>query len=199
MKKRNLNIVLGFAAAFIFMCGPVEADDCPVVVPQAGGVLSAAAKTPGRPGDFRDAPGVLPADRAVPMKVLRKISVGAVDLKAGCEAAGLEMQGFPNPNLAIDFERRTFKLVKKPAPVLVAALEGMLSSSYNATVKNHAGDGIVEIGFTYSMEPTGAVHHFSEIEVSCIMQEKDALSSGPEICGDFFRVLAFKIKRALRV
>jgi len=198
MKKRNLNIILGFAAAFIFMRAPVQADDCPVAVPQAGGGLSAAGKIPGLPGDFRDAPGVLITDRATPMKVLRKVSVGAADLKAGCKAAELETPGFPNPNLAIGFEKRTFILVKKPAPVLVAALEGMLSSSYDATVRNHAGDGPAEIGFTYSMEATGAVHHFSEIEVSCILQEKDALSSGPEICGDFFRALAYRIKRALR-
>ena len=40
----------------------------------------------------------------------------------------------------------------------------------------------MEIGFTYSLAPKGAVYPFSEIEVSCIMQEKYARRSG-RICG----------------
>ena len=73
----------------------------------------------------------------------------------------------------------------------------MLSASYDAAVKNHAGDRPMETGFTYSLAPRGAVYPFSEIEVSCIIQEKYARRSGPEICGDFFRELDVKIKRAV--
>ena len=101
------------------------------------------------------------------------------------------------PGAAIAFEKRTFKLVKIPDPALEAALEGMLSGSYDTAIKNHAGDRPMEIGFTYSLAPRGAVYPFSEIEVSCIMQEKYARRSGPVICGDFFRELDVKIKKAV--
>jgi hypothetical protein len=101
------------------------------------------------------------------------------------------------PGAAIVFEKRTFKLVKTPDPDLEAALEGLLSASYDTAVKNHVGDKPMEIGFTYSLAPKGAVYPFSEIEVSCIMQEKYARRSGPEICGDFFRELDVKIKKAV--
>jgi len=101
------------------------------------------------------------------------------------------------PGSAIVFEKRTFKLVKTPDADLEAALEGMLSASYDTAVRNHAGDKPMEIGFTYSLAPRGAVYPFSEIEVSCIMQEKYARRSGPEICGDFFRELDARIKTAV--
>jgi len=101
------------------------------------------------------------------------------------------------PSAAIVFEKRTFKLVKTPDPDLEAALEGILSASYDTAVKNHAGDKPMEIGFTYSLAPKGAVYPFSEIEVSCIMQERYAGRSGPKICGDFFEELGIRIKSAV--
>jgi hypothetical protein len=101
------------------------------------------------------------------------------------------------PGAAIAFEKRTFKLAKTPDPDLEAALEGLLSASYDTAVRKHAGDKPMEIGFTYALAPRGAVYPFSEIEVSCIMQEKYARRSGPQICGDFFRELGIKIKRAV--
>lgn len=101
------------------------------------------------------------------------------------------------PGSATVFEKRTFKLVKTPDPDLEAALEGLLSASYDTAVRNHVGDKPMEIGFTYSLAPKGAVYPFSEIEVSCIMQEKYARRSGPEICGDFFAELDLKIKKAV--
>lgn len=101
------------------------------------------------------------------------------------------------PGAAIVFEKQLFKLVKTPDPDLEASLEGLLSASYDLAVRNHAGDKPMEIGFTYSLAPKGAVYPFSEIEVSCIMQEKYARRSGPEICGDFFRELDVKIKKAV--
>lgn len=101
------------------------------------------------------------------------------------------------PGAAIVFERQLFKLVKTPDPDLEASLEGLLSASYDIAVRNHVGDRPLEIGFTYSLAPKGAVYPFSEIEVSCIMQEKYARRSGPELCGDFFRELDVKIKKAV--
>jgi hypothetical protein len=86
--------------------------------------------------------------------------------------------------------------VKTPDPDLEAALEGMLLSSYNAAVKAHDGDKPLEIGFTYSISPKGAIYPFSEIEVDCIMQEKYAKRSGPQLCGDFFRELGAKVRSA---
>ncbi|HCE98592.1 MAG: hypothetical protein A2X34_03500 [Elusimicrobia bacterium GWC2_51_8] len=152
-----------------------------------------------KPGDFRDAPGALKADYAAPLQISNKINEGAVGLKARYRAAGIEKPGFSCPNSAVNFEKRTFKLVKKPDPALEASLEGILSASYNSAVKNYTGNGPMAIGFTYSLAPRGAVYPFSEIEVSCIMQEIYARSTGPKICGDFFRELDVKIKRALPV
>lgn len=112
--------------------------------------------------------------------------------------AGQSRQDQPSgPGAAIVFEKRTFKLVKTPDPDLEAALEGLLSASYGVAVRNHVGDKPMEIGFTYSLAPKGAVYPFSEIEVSCIMQEKYARRSGPEICGDFFTELDVRIKKAV--
>lgn len=101
------------------------------------------------------------------------------------------------PSAAIVFEKRAFMLSKTPDADLEAALEGFLSASYDTAVRNHAGDKPMETGFTYSLSPKGAVYPFSEIEVSCIMQEKYARRSGPEICGDFFRDLDARIKKAV--
>jgi len=81
---------------------------------------------------------------------------------------------------------------------LEAALERALSSSYAAAVKNHSGDRPMEIGFTYSMAPKGATYPFSEIEVSCILQDKHAAVKGPGICGDFFTELDLQLKRRLK-
>jgi len=121
---------------------------------------------------------------------------------SGCAAPGpagrQQLQSQPSgPGVAIVFEKRTFKLVKTPDPDLEAALEGILSASYDTAVRNHAGDKPMEIGFTYSLAPKGAVYPFSEIEVSCIMQEKYAGRSGPKICGDFFMEVGLRVTTAL--
>lgn len=101
------------------------------------------------------------------------------------------------PGAATVFEKRTFKLVKTPDPDLEAALEGLLSGAYDAAVKRHAEASFSEIGFTYSLAPKGAVYPFSEIEVSCIMQEKYAARRGPELCGAFYADLEARIKKAV--
>ncbi len=120
---------------------------------------------------------------------------------SGCSTsrpAGQSEQPPPSgPGAAIVFEKRTFKLVKTPDPDLEAALEGLLSASYDKAVKNLVGDNPMEAGFTYSLAPKGAVYPFSEIEVSCILQEKYARKRGPELCGDFFTELDGRIKKAV--
>jgi hypothetical protein len=109
-----------------------------------------------------------------------------------------QLQGqFSGSSTATVFEKRTFKLVKTPDPDLEAALEGLLSSGYDAAVSKHAGDNPMDIGFTYSLAPKGAVYPFSEIEVSCILQERYAARSGVKLCGDFFSELDARIKQAV--
>lgn len=128
--------------------------------------------------------------------------VPALALLAACSASSPGLPGQPQaqssgPSAAIVFERRTFKLVKTPDPDLEAALEGLLSSGYDAAVRKHAGDNLMDIGFTYSLSPKGAVYPFSEIEVSCILQERYAARRGAALCGDFFAELDTQIKRAI--
>lgn len=101
------------------------------------------------------------------------------------------------PSAATVFEKRTFKLVRTPDPDLEQALEGMLSGAHAAAAKALAETSLADIGFTYSLAPKGAVYPFSEIEVSCIMQEKYAARRGPELCGAFFAELDAKIKKAV--
>jgi len=125
----------------------------------------------------------------------------AAALLAGCAAPeaprGPQAQAPSGPGAAMVFEKRTFKLVRIPDPELEAALEGLLTDSYNAAVKDHAGDNPMDIGFTYSLAPKGAVYPFSEIEVSCILQEKYARRKGAELCGYFFTQLDGKIRKAV--
>ncbi|OGR45325.1 MAG: hypothetical protein A2X35_03515 [Elusimicrobia bacterium GWA2_61_42] len=128
------------------------------------------------------------------MKTLAGLACLSLALLCGCSG------GRPGPasnGAAVVFQKKNFSLVKVPDPDLEAALEGLLSSSYAVAVKEHSGDTPMDIGFTYSLAPRGAVYPFSEIEVSCIIQEKYARRSGPVLCGDFFRELDLKIKRAL--
>ncbi len=103
----------------------------------------------------------------------------------------------PARGAAVVFQKKVFKLVKTPDPELEASLEGLLSASYDVAVKNHSGDKPMEIGFTYSVSPRGAVYPFSEIEVSCIMQERYSRRYGPELCRDFFGEVGARVRRAV--
>lgn len=103
----------------------------------------------------------------------------------------------PSKSRAVVYQKQSFKLAKTPDPELEAALEGMLSASYDAAVKKLDGDRPTDIGFTYSLAPKGAVYPLSEIEVSCIMQEKYSHKLGPKLCGDFFGELGARVKRAV--
>jgi hypothetical protein len=101
------------------------------------------------------------------------------------------------PGAASVFEKRTFKLVKTPDPDLELQLESLLSASYDVAVMRHSGTNPMEIGFTYSLSPRGAVYPFSEIEVSCIMQDKYARRHGPGLCADFYAELERQISKAV--
>lgn len=114
---------------------------------------------------------------------------------AGFGARDSGKSGLSGPGAAVIFEKRIFKLSKTPNPGIEAALEGALAGSYQAAVNNHSGDKPMEIGFTYSVAPNGASYPFSEIEVSCIMQEKYARRKGPGLCKDLFQELDLRIKR----
>ena len=113
---------------------------------------------------------------------------------SGARPAGHNTSG---ADAAVTFQKRTFSLSKTPNPDVEAVLEDVLSSGYQAAVKKHYGDNPMEIGFTYSMSPSGAVYPFSEIEVSCIMQQKYARSKGPGLCVDFFSEVDARVKKAL--
>ena len=101
------------------------------------------------------------------------------------------------PGAASVFEKRTFKLVKTPDPDLELQLESLLSASYDAAVVRHSGADPITVGFTYSLSPRGAVYPFSEIEVSCIMQDKYASRHGPGLCADFYAELERQIAKAV--
>jgi len=135
------------------------------------------------------------------MKRYRGLLLLCAALLAGCASPRSAEQPKPQlpagPGVAMVFEKRTFKLVKTPDPDLEASLEGLLSASYDLAVKNLVGDSPMEAGFTYSLAPKGAVYPFSEIEVSCIMQDKYARRRGPALCGDFFEELDRRIKKAV--
>jgi hypothetical protein len=130
-----------------------------------------------------------------------------IKLPALCLAAALLAAcGAPRPagrtpaqasSAAVVFQKKVFKLAKTPDPELEASLEGLLSAGYDLAVKNHSGDKPMEIGFTYSVSPRGAVYPFSEIEVSCIMQEKYSRRYGPELCRDFFGEVGARVRRAV--
>ena len=133
------------------------------------------------------------------MRRLAALALGAALLAACSQPAPMPSgEQMPRgPGAAAIYDRRTFALVKIPDPELEMALEGILSASHAAAVRRYSGDSPLEIGFTYSMAPRGAVYPFSEIEVSCIMQQKYASRKGPELCAGFFSELDARIKKAL--
>ncbi len=131
------------------------------------------------------------------MKLLPPACLAAA-LLCACAAPGPGPATPARPaGAAVVFERRTFKLSKTPDSDLEAALGDVLSAGYNAAVKRRSGDKPLETGFTYSMAPKGATYPFSEIEISCIMQEKYARAKGPGLCGDLFLELDQRLKRAV--
>lgn len=98
------------------------------------------------------------------------------------------------PGAAVVFEKQTFKLSKTPDPDVDAGLQNALDAAFGAAVKNHSGEKPMDIGFTYTVAPKGAVYPFSEVEVACIMQEKYR-GKGEKLCSDFFGELQPRLKK----
>ncbi len=119
-------------------------------------------------------------------------------LAAGLAACGGSAAQAPARGDAVAVRQHNFKLLKTPDPELELALEGILAGAYEAVLKSHSeffgkGAGV----FTYSVSPKGASYPFSEIEVSCLVQERYARGRGPELCGEFFDQLSRRLKTEL--
>jgi len=89
---------------------------------------------------------------------------------------------------AVVFEKQEFALSKKPDPELQAGFQKILDIAYKKAMETDEEEGQQKIGFIYSMRPTGAINPFSEVEVSCIVQERHLKMAG-ELCGKYFSAL----------
>jgi hypothetical protein len=133
------------------------------------------------------------------MRELRTAAaVLAFALVCGC-ASGSVLSGdsataVPSgPSSAVVFEKRVFKLSKTPNPEIEAGLQDALDGAFSSAVRSHSGEKPMEIGFTYTVSPKGAIYPFSEVEVACLMQEKYR-SKGVKLCRDFFAAMDTRIK-----
>ena len=97
---------------------------------------------------------------------------------------------------AIVFEKQEFALSKKPDPELQAGFQKILDIAYKKAMETDEEEGQQKIGFMYSWRPTGAINPFSEVEVSCIIQERH-LKQGGELCGKYFAALQLEYKYLL--
>lgn len=86
---------------------------------------------------------------------------------------------------------RTYVLGRTPDQGREQAFQELLDLAYNGAVKNHSGDNPMEIGFSYSLTPKGAVYPFSEVEVACLMKRADS-GYGKALCADFFGAIDSK-------
>ena len=119
-------------------------------------------------------------------------------VEEGTGARGARHRAAAQPvSRAVVYDKRVFRLSKNPDPDLEAGLEDMLTASYEAAARTLDGDKPLDIGFTYSMSPKGAVYPFSEVEVSCIMQEKYSHKLGPQLCGELYREFGARVRKAV--
>ena len=123
------------------------------------------------------------------MKLL--FAAAALTLLLGC--AGPKGQGASSPRQrAVVHSSRNYALGKVPDQEREQAFQDLLEAARADAVKKH-GDAL-EIGFSYSLSPKGAVYPFSEVEVSCLMQKADA-SQGEKLCSDFFSAVDAGLKK----
>ncbi|MBI4801019.1 MAG: hypothetical protein HY796_00680 [Elusimicrobia bacterium] len=101
----------------------------------------------------------------------------------------------PPRRQAVINETRRYALGKVPDQDRERAFQELLDSAQAQAAKKHAGDKPMEIGFSYSLTPKGAVYSFSEVEVSCLIQASYAAGPGNELCADFFRVIDSRLKK----
>lgn len=101
----------------------------------------------------------------------------------------------PSRQQAVAQRTKTYALGKTPDQDREQAFQDMLDSALLQAAKQHAGDKPMELGFSYSMTPRGAVYAFSEVEVSCLVQATHASGAGKELCTEFFRIVDLRIKK----
>lgn len=119
---------------------------------------------------------------------------------AGCGAPSVKNQAAaqsapPSRQQAVAQRTKTYALGKIPDQDREQAFQDLLDSAQAQAAKQHAGDKPMEIGFSYSMTPKGAVYAFSEAEVSCLVQAPYASGPGRELCAEFFRIIDSRIKK----
>ena len=101
----------------------------------------------------------------------------------------------PSRQQAVAHQTRTYALGKVPDQDREQAFQNLLDSAQAQAAKKYSGDKPMEIGFSYSLTPKGAVYAFSEVEISCLVQASYAAGSGAELCDEFFRVIDSRIKK----
>ncbi|MBU2574333.1 MAG: hypothetical protein KKH28_09690 [Elusimicrobia bacterium] len=131
-------------------------------------------------------------------KLIWSIAVCAVS--AGCAGPDAKSPAAapsppPSRQQAVVNETRIYVLGKVPDQDREQAFQRLLDSAQAQAAKKHAGDKPMEIGFSYSLTPKGAVYAFSEVEVSCLIQAYYAAGHGNELCADFFRIIDSRIKK----
>jgi len=121
---------------------------------------------------------------------------------AGCAAPAVQTTApaaapaaRPSRQQAVAHQTRTYALGKIPDQDREQAFQNLLDSAQAQAAKKYSGDKPMEIGFSYSLTPKGAVYAFSEVEISCLVQATYAAGSGAELCDEFFRVIDSRIKK----
>lgn len=133
------------------------------------------------------------------MRALKAALPLAALLACGCAAPGAPSGGpvpgeAPSgPSAAVAHEKRLFKLSKTPSPGIEAGLQDAVDAAFAGAVKKHSGEKPMDIGFTYTMAPKGAIFPFSEVEVACVIQEKHR-GKAARLCRDFFEGLDAGLK-----
>lgn len=135
------------------------------------------------------------------MRKFKQIIFAAVcSALAGCAVPAVQNPAAapaapPSRRQAVAHQTRTYALGKVPDQDREQAFQNLLDSALAQAAKKQAGDKPLEIGFSYSLTPKGAVYPFSEVEVSCLVQALHASGSGGELCAEFFRVIDSRIKK----
>ncbi len=134
----------------------------------------------------------------IPTKPLFLIVLCAALAGCAAPAAQTTTTAAPAPppvrQRAVITETRTYVLGKVPDQDREQDFQNLLDSAQAQAAKKHAGDKPLEVGFSYSLTPKGAVYSFSEVEVACLIQASDS-RHGAELCADFFRIIDSRIKK----
>jgi len=129
------------------------------------------------------------------LKLLSSIVLCAVISGCAGPAPKNTAAASPSRQQAVVHETRTYALGKSPDQGREQAFQELLDAAQEQAANDHTGDKPMEIGFSYSLTPKGAVYAFSEVEVSCLIQAPYAARHGKELCADFFNVIDSRIKK----